>query len=521
MSAASGEAQPPGLPDTDDSDATKKAEKPASNWVDSLIGLLVWIVIGLVIAFFYLRGDSVDVFLDVSRPKALNADGAVLHKGAPVANGSVHIVVHGAKSKRYLGGAILPLDAQGRFHLQGLDLYADDDPDETLRVTARFSGVMVKPDKESMEISGEERAYLNFSPPWGPLSVAVLGGTLAFGLFLIFLFTGSLSRTKGRILFGTMYFLTFLSLVVPIGVTLWISQNYYVKDLMEGAPIGLVQGKAPGASGEQWLINIGGVVPRKARSEAAAKATRALDATAAPSPDQSADAPASDQDAPRGATSKDERKAAGAPTLAAVSALQPPASNVIQGGLTVPFYVVLLAMFGAGINMTRKVPEIQKGYDLSSLPDTHGTSLLASPLKATARLFESRPEAADPDQAAIKTTFGIREELIRNYMYLMSAPFLAIAIYYLLQVIATQVSQPVLVVMAFVTGLSSELIVAAILEFADKTLASIHRKRDERKAGEDVRARLVAATHAHPTSAAAVQATKPAAAPAADPQRDP
>lgn len=92
-----------------------------------------------------------------------------------------------------------------------------------------------------------------------------------------------------------------------------------------------------------------------------------------------------------------------------------------------------------------------------------------------ARIFEVRPPAVSVDQAT--HAFGIREELIRNYMYLLSAPFLAIAIYYLLQIIATQVSQPVLVVMAFVTGLASELIVASILAFADRTLEALPKKK--------------------------------------------
>ena len=109
-----------------------------------------------------------------------------------------------------------------------------------------------------------------------------------------------------------------------------------------------------------------------------------------------------------------------------------------------------------------------------ALPDTHLPSLISAPLQV-ARIFEVRQPAVSLDQAT--HAFGIREELIRNYMYLLSAPFLAIAIYYLLQIIATQVSQPVLVVMAFVTGLASELIVASILAFADRTLEALPKKK--------------------------------------------
>jgi hypothetical protein len=55
-------------------------------------------------------------------------------------------------------------------------------------------------------------------------------------------------------------------------------------------------------------------------------------------------------------------------------------------------------------------------------------------------------------------------------MYLLSAPFLAITVYYLLQVVAESVAGPVLVLMAFATGLISDTIVSWIIEFARKTL---------------------------------------------------
>jgi hypothetical protein len=35
---------------------------------------------------------------------------------------------------------------------------------------------------------------------------------------------------------------------------------------------------------------------------------------------------------------------------------------MVRGGLAVPFYVIILAILGASINMTKKVPPIQKSY---------------------------------------------------------------------------------------------------------------------------------------------------------------
>jgi hypothetical protein len=64
----------------------------------------------------------------------------------------------------------------------------------------------------------------------------------------------------------------------------------------------------------------------------------------------------------------------------------------------------------------------------------------------------------------------IRRQLVQNYMYLLSAPLLAIAMYYLLQVVADEVAQPVLVIMSFATGLVSDKVVGWMITFAEENL---------------------------------------------------
>ena len=64
----------------------------------------------------------------------------------------------------------------------------------------------------------------------------------------------------------------------------------------------------------------------------------------------------------------------------------------------------------------------------------------------------------------------LRADTIKNFMYLISAPFLAVGVYYLLQLLADSVSTPVLVVMAFATGLNSDKIVEAIAKAAEDHL---------------------------------------------------
>jgi len=115
---------------------------------------------------------------------------------------------------------------------------------------------------------------------------------------------------------------------------------------------------------------------------------------------------------------------------------------------------------------------------LAVFPEIKRASFWTSPLHTTGLL---NGKSFDPSHDQIVCAFGIREELIRNYMYLLSAPFLGIAVYYLLQVIATEVNQPVLVLMSFATGLTSELIISSIITFADNTLETLRRKNAQVK----------------------------------------
>jgi len=122
--------------------------------------------------------------------------------------------------------------------------------------------------------------------------------------------------------------------------------------------------------------------------------------------------------------------------------------------------VILLAMFGAGINLTRRVPEIQEEYS-STVPR-------AAPLSRS--LFASSEDDPPPDGETQRQTFAFRRALIQNYMYVLSAPFLATAVYYLLQVVATEPARPILVLVSFATGLISDTLVNRIVRFAEETL---------------------------------------------------
>jgi hypothetical protein len=99
-------------------------------------------------------------------------------------------------------------------------------------------------------------------------------------------------------------------------------------------------------------------------------------------------------------------------------------------------------------------------------------------------------------------------------MYLLAAPFLAIAVYYLLQVVATTTATPVLVVMAFATGLISDTIVSGITRFAESALAKVSPDQKTETTTQTV----IVETLAHAGSAAAQTTTVKPASPTPEAQ---
>ena len=79
------------------------------------------------------------------------------------------------------------------------------------------------------------------------------------------------------------------------------------------------------------------------------------------------------------------------------------------------------------------------------------------------------------------------QAVIEQHMYLLAAPFLAIAVYFLLQILANDIAQPVIVLMAFSAGLISERIVAAVIGVAGRTLGDRSSGGDDTEGANDVR----------------------------------
>lgn len=109
----------------------------------------------------------------------------------------------------------------------------------------------------------------------------------------------------------------------------------------------------------------------------------------------------------------------------------------VSGGLLVPLYFVILALMGGSISLTRRLPELQKqaGAEYS----------------ATAR------------QSKL-TQYEFREHLIFQIVQFISAPFLAILAYYLIEPSNTTNA----VALAFTAGFASETILLMVRSITNK-----------------------------------------------------
>jgi hypothetical protein len=104
----------------------------------------------------------------------------------------------------------------------------------------------------------------------------------------------------------------------------------------------------------------------------------------------------------------------------------------ISGGLVIPLYVIVLALMGAAVSMTRRVPEFQR------------------------RITPGDPEYMTYDQA--------REGLVFQIMQVASAPMIAITVYYLVE----PESRASTIVLGFASGFSSETVLLLIRAFLEK-----------------------------------------------------
>ena len=394
---------------------------------------------------------------------ALKISGKVQAFGAPVASGVLHVAVEDIVTQHYLAGRVVDV-ANGDFREIDLAIPKTGKVHNAVQVKATFRGLARPNGGAEVHVEGDTNVNIGFPRRFETISAwAIAAVMLAFALLLIGLFTGAMNTRKQRSLYSVMYLIVFVSLVLPILVSVMLLQSSYLVAIMEKAPIGLVRATSASSKTElQWFLNIGGVVTSRDETSqsprsggAAGEAARPADNAVVAAADK-ASAPSPSASTPSRATPRSPNERPDQNSVSSVSRSSP----YIEGGLAVPFYVILLAMFGAGINLTRRVPEIQEEYS--------GTVPRARSLSDWLLRGDHDRDVVDVEQQ--RQTFAFRRALIQNYMYVLSAPFLATAVYYLLQVVATEPARPILVLVSFATGLISDTLVNRIVRFAEDTL---------------------------------------------------
>jgi hypothetical protein len=505
----SGETTRDGSPATATTEPETSETKPGTDYSGVIGGGFIWLIILGVVAYWVFPHNRAQVFLEASRERPGRLNGIVLFKGAPVSNGTVYLVLEDPKKQRYLSSTILPVIEDGKFVTSGnesLVFWDSNKKPRPLRITATFSGQQQgeKKDKAPIAVKGKATLYLNYPAPakqW-LITVTAIVAVLLTSIVLD-MFTGELTRSRARWLFAITYIVSFMSLAVPIWAIVAVSKSEHLVGMMEEAPIGLIKGTARGVQNPQWLLNVGGAVePAKEMPTQEEKGPLPAQEVPTKEPEIGRSSPVETPSPtlPSSAVQQSPTSQAPSPTLPSPTPQQSPTPQenigpdelrqvpgfaMVRGGLAVPFYVIILAMLGAGINMTKKIPGIQKDY--TKLPpgateDMAGKAL-AAPMKILAMLLPRKTLAAPvtatkpPDETPFEekekqrdAVSAIRKSLIDNYMGLISAPFLAIAVYYLLQVVATNIAEPVLVLVSFATGFISDSIVAAITTLAKKML---------------------------------------------------
>jgi hypothetical protein len=417
-----------------------------------VVGLLVWGSAGYWM-YTSFAADEIDVLLTVPADQQLNMSGKVLSHGKALESGTVHLVVDNPERSERRFSEQLTIYETGEFWSKQLL------PREELRITAHYVGT----DAKGNRIEGEAVEYANCISPIR--EETLWKGYVAFAflaLIMVILFTSDLTQETAKILFGATYLVCFLSVTLPLAVLSGISNNQYMIDIMRKSPVGLVRALGNGSEQPQWFLNVGGSV-----IDVPPVSPSVTTAAASPSPGPPPPS-AADTAAPTGAPA--------AQVVAAPTAAVPPTYKIV-GGLAIPFYVIMLAVFGAGISMMRSVPSIQRDY----LDELHSTGI--NPLMAILTMAMLPFLAASQLNTAHQyAACELRKKVIDQYMYLLSSPFLAIAVYYLLQIVANSVTEPVLVLMAFSAGLTSELIVSSIVSFAFRTLRGSDAKKPKSEA---------------------------------------
>jgi len=412
-------------------------------------GLFYGGLLAFCIWYLFFKVEPPQFFLGMDPGKS-QINVAVFHKGAPVKDGKVQIRVINRVTDEILGSHVLTIVKNEDPSKMLLTPFEEVWKDKKLEITAYFQGN----NKDDEPVSGVSSLSLNAQQVYGKSiwrAYGPVGLVLVIFVWQLIVFTGRMTHGKLRSMIMFMYFMTFLSISIPAIISYALYAWPESLEVMVEAPIGILRGTiAEDKNTEkiQWLLNIGGI-PK---------------------------------------LFEEEKVPPSLPNDKKVTIIGEFPSEkhkldywIVQGGVVVPFYMVVLAMLGAGINLTRRVPEIQQRYTIQTEGNEVGNqaehAFMSKIMPFLSTWWETIPKEAAEEVAKTRSLF------ISQYMYLLSAPFLAIAVYYLLQVFGKDVETPVLVVMSLATGLVSDRIVLAITGTAKRFFSAQEEGegKDEKK----------------------------------------
>lgn len=354
-------------------------------------------------------GTPADLDGDRKKPAApaapkLKIEGRVQNKGQAIQTGQVKVEVRRLKSTTRersnccVQSILLDVESDGTFETTGAGAFRHFQPGDHLYIT-------VEAWFEPKTFEGPLTEYIHLGGPpvikppivrRGFLTFLFL--TAAFGIWFLTAFTGPGSRRKNRAAIVLSYIVACTCLGIPLIAPVLLT--FAVPDLqerLEDSPVGLVKTPIGDDVVPQWALTIG-----FAKSE------------------------------------QDTAEVEG-----------------MQGGLVIPFYVLILSILGGAINMTRQVPRYHR------VGAAESPNLLESLFRSVREESPEKPEV----------TLEWRRGLVSDLMALLSAPVLAIATYYLLLWLEL-VQVPILVLVSFSVGLISEKILAAIKSLATKIVGA-------------------------------------------------
>ncbi len=258
---------------------------------------------------------------------------------------------------------------------------------------------------------------------------AAMVTTASMIVYFLYLFTGAIDRVKMNGMVVYCYIFASTALVCAVVPFFYFERMNIDQENMKASPLGIVKACIKATGDEQiapemdckrekaqWVLNIGGTVDEMFKSECVSMESECYNRERKQHPERFKN------------------------------------NNIqISGGLVVPLYVVVLAIIGAAVNMTRRVPEYQRQvYLYTSNLDT--------------------PESGKQDEISCEDA---REFMVFQLMQVLSAPMIAITAYYFIVPNSPTIS----VVLGFFAGFASETILIAMRAVADKLMPNVVASR--------------------------------------------